>query len=159
VHTGYGRLTSAQASRRCWPGLLGRPVPTLQTSQGVRATINGQLIDPARVRRYLERAFGRALAAVQGALEALAQAYPRDQLAARAHPPYEQLRPAVPEGTKGWGAKGDLSLDAIRALVDEVHMSSKKTRVDLGSQDRLIAEARRHQAQQEKTYRGQALKM
>ena len=38
-------------------------------------------------------------------------------------------------------------------------MSSKKTPLELDSQDRIIAEARRHQAQQEKTYRGQALKM
>jgi hypothetical protein len=38
-------------------------------------------------------------------------------------------------------------------------MSSKQTPQDLDSQNRLIAEARRHQAQQEKTYRGQALKM
>ena len=83
----------------------------------VRATIKGQPIDPASVRRYLARAFGRELAAVQAALEALAQAYPPAQLAARAYPLSEQFRPAVPEGTKGWGAKGDLSLDAIRALV------------------------------------------
>jgi HNH endonuclease len=38
-------------------------------------------------------------------------------------------------------------------------MSSKNTRSDLASQDQLIAEARRHQAAQEKTYRGQALKL
>jgi HNH endonuclease len=38
-------------------------------------------------------------------------------------------------------------------------MPLKKTPADLGSQDRLIAEVRRHQAQMEKTYRGQALKL
>ena len=38
-------------------------------------------------------------------------------------------------------------------------MSPKKTRVDLESQDRLITEVRRHQAQQEQTYRGHALKL
>jgi hypothetical protein len=37
-------------------------------------------------------------------------------------------------------------------------MSPKPTRSYLDSQDQLIAEARRHQAEQEKTYRGQALK-
>jgi hypothetical protein len=97
--------------------VLGRAVPVVQTSQGVRATVKGQPVNPASVRRYLERAFGRDLAAVRVALEALAQAYPPDQLAARAYALYEQFRPAVPEGTKGWGAKGDLRLDAIRALV------------------------------------------
>jgi hypothetical protein len=97
--------------------VLGRAVPVVQTSQGVRATVKGQPVDPASVRRYLERAFGRDFAAVRLALEALAKAYPPDQLAARAYTLYEQFRPAVPEGTKGWGAKGDLRLDAIRALV------------------------------------------
>ena len=38
-------------------------------------------------------------------------------------------------------------------------MSSKKTRSDLDSQDRIVAEARRNQAQREKTYRAQALRI
>ena len=96
--------------------VLGRAVPVVQTGQGVRATIKGQPIEPANVRRYLARAFGREHAAVLAALEALAQAYPPDHLAARAYALYEQFRPAVPEGKKGWGAKGELRLDAIHAL-------------------------------------------
>jgi len=36
-------------------------------------------------------------------------------------------------------------------------MPSKKTASTVESQNQLIAEARRHQAQQEQTYRGQAL--
>jgi hypothetical protein len=101
--------------------VLGRAVPAVQTSEGLRATANGQPIDPARARRYLDRAFGRDLAAVQMALEALAQAYPQEQLAARAYALYAQFRPAVPEGVKGWGAKGELRLDAIRALARKGH--------------------------------------
>ena len=38
-------------------------------------------------------------------------------------------------------------------------MSSKKTSSDSNRQDQIVAEARRHQAQQENTYRAQALKM
>ena len=38
-------------------------------------------------------------------------------------------------------------------------MSSKKTPSDIDRQDQIVAEARRHQAQQEKTYRAQALKL
>jgi hypothetical protein len=68
----------------------------------------GSLFEPVRVRRDL--------AAVQVALEALAQAYPPAQLAARASALYEQFRPAVPDGVKGWGAKGELRLDGMRAL-------------------------------------------
>ena len=38
-------------------------------------------------------------------------------------------------------------------------MPLKKTPTDLDSQERLITEVRRHQAEQERTYRGQALKL
>src|SRR5213592_2737238 len=38
-------------------------------------------------------------------------------------------------------------------------MASQKTRADIDRQDQIVAEARRHQAQQERTYRGQALKL
>ena len=38
-------------------------------------------------------------------------------------------------------------------------MPSKQTRSDLDSRDRMIAEVRRHQAEREKTYRAQALKL
>ena len=38
-------------------------------------------------------------------------------------------------------------------------MSSKKTPSDIDRQDQIVAEARRHQAQQAQTYRAQALKM
>ena len=38
-------------------------------------------------------------------------------------------------------------------------MASKETRADIDRQDQIVAEARRHQAQQEKTYRAQALKL
>ena len=38
-------------------------------------------------------------------------------------------------------------------------MSLKKTRADIDRQDPIVAEARRHQAQREQTYRAQAFKM
>jgi hypothetical protein len=49
-------------------------------------------------------------------MEDLAKAYPPEQLAARAYTLYEQFRPDVPEGKKGWGAAGQLDLDYIRSL-------------------------------------------
>ena len=49
-------------------------------------------------------------------MEKLAKAYKPHELAARAYALYEQFRPTIPEGTKGWGAKGELDLDAIRTL-------------------------------------------
>jgi hypothetical protein len=33
-----------------------------------------------------------------------------------AYPLYEQFRPEIPEGTKGWGAKGELDLGLVASL-------------------------------------------
>jgi hypothetical protein len=99
--------------------LLHRRVLVIRTDQGVRATIKGQPIDPAGVRRYLAQKFGHALTDVQAAMEALAKAYPPAQLVAHAYALYEQFRPHIPEGKQGWGAAGQLDLDQIRALGEE----------------------------------------
>jgi hypothetical protein len=66
----------------------------------------------------LESKFGQDLADVQAAMEALAEAYEPEQLAAKAYSLYEQFRPDIPEGKKGWGAKGELDLDYIRSLAE-----------------------------------------
>ncbi len=96
--------------------ILGRSVPAMQTPHGVRATAKGKPLDPGSVQRYLDQKFGPNLKEAQAAMEKLAKAYQPDELAARAYALYEQFRPTVPEGTQGWGAKGELDLDAIRAL-------------------------------------------
>ncbi len=101
--------------------LLHRPVPAVRTPQGLRATAKDQPIEPQSVQRYLERSFGAQLPEAQRALEELAQAYPPDRLAERAYELYEDFRPAIPEGVKGWGAKGSLKLDAIRTLAKHAH--------------------------------------
>ena len=49
-------------------------------------------------------------------MEELAKAYKPDELAAKAYSLYEKFRPAIPEGERGWGAKGELGLDYIRSL-------------------------------------------
>ena len=96
--------------------VLGRSVPSITTKDGVRATLKGQPIDSKRVRRYLAQKFGEDLANVWAAMAALAKAYPPEELAAQAYALYERFRPEVPEGKKGWGAAGQLDLDAIRSL-------------------------------------------
>jgi hypothetical protein len=96
--------------------LLGRSVPAVQTPQGVRATAKGKPLDPSGVQRYLQQKFGQDLADVQAAMEKLAKACKPDELAAKAYALYEQFRPTIPEGTQGWGAKGELVLDTIRKL-------------------------------------------
>jgi hypothetical protein len=49
----------------------------------------------------------------------LAKAFPPEQLMQHAFALYEKFRPAIPEGVKGWGAKGNLDLDRIRSLALE----------------------------------------
>lgn len=97
-------------------GVLGRSVPVTRTEQGVRAVAKGEPIDPASVGRYLEKKFGDDLPEVQAAMRALAQAYDPQELESRAYGLYEEFRPRIPEGKKGWGAAGELDLDHIRSL-------------------------------------------
>jgi hypothetical protein len=81
-------------------------VPTMNTGHGLRATRQDQPIDPRGATRYVQQKFGAALPDVRAAMEALARAFPPEQLAAKAYALYEQFRPAIPEGTRGWGAAG-----------------------------------------------------
>lgn len=96
--------------------LMGRHIPVSGKGAALRATLKGEAVDPAAVRRYLEGKFGAELGAVRGAFQALAAALPPARLAATAYDLYEKFRPAIPEGTRGWGAKGTLDLNLIRAL-------------------------------------------
>lgn len=99
-----------------WIELCGRPVPAKNTEDGVRAVHGAQTIEPESARRYLESKFGDALNAVRTALEKLAKSYPPKELAERGFGLYERFRPAIPEGVKGWGAKGNLDLGLIEQL-------------------------------------------
>ncbi len=96
--------------------LLGRPVPTVRTADGRRAAIKGKAITPESVETYLEQKFGDNLQPARAAMGALAKAYTPRQLEAQAYDLYERFRPEIPEGKKGWGAKGELDLDQVRSL-------------------------------------------
>ena len=96
--------------------LLSRAVPAVHTKEGLRALEKDKPSDPAAVERYLESKFGDALADARGAMVLLAKSRPPKALAAEAFHLYEQFRPSVPAGTRGWGAKGKLDLEAIRKL-------------------------------------------
>jgi hypothetical protein len=99
--------------------LLHRQVSVISTEHGMRATAKGQLIAPESVRHYLAQKFGYELADAQAAMDALVKAYPPDQLATQAYALYEQFRPEIPEGKRGWGAAGQLDLDYIRSLAEK----------------------------------------
>lgn len=96
--------------------LLGRGVPVVKTREGFRAAINGEEIAPESVETYLEQKFKDDLADTRAAMETLAKAHTPSQLAGKAYGLYERFRPNIPEGAKGWGAKGELDLGYIRSL-------------------------------------------
>jgi hypothetical protein len=108
-----------ERGERFWVEVLGRPVPATNTEDGIRAVRGRNPIDPDSVRRYLSDKFGDDLKAARSAMQKLAKAYRPQELAHDAYPLYERFRPAIPEGLKGWGAKGDLDLGLIRRLAKE----------------------------------------
>jgi hypothetical protein len=96
--------------------LLGRVVPAVATSDGIRAVTKGKPVDPESVTAYLTSKFGDDLPAAQVAMRKLARRYKSADLAGVAYRLYEQFRPGVPEGKKGWGAVGRLDLSLIEGL-------------------------------------------
>lgn len=98
--------------------VLGRDVPAVKTPGGLRAAIKGEAIHAGSVEAYLEKKFGAELKETRAAMEKLAKAYTPKQLEKKAYDLYERFRPEIPEGKKGWGAKGELDLDYIRSLAE-----------------------------------------
>ncbi|MFT3893050.1 MAG: hypothetical protein QM730_15585 [Anaerolineales bacterium] len=96
--------------------LLGRGIPVVKTSKGMRAAVKGDEISPDSVETYLEQKFKDDLEEARSAMEKLAKSFTPKQLESQAYGLYEKFRPEIPEGTKGWGAKGELDLEYIRSL-------------------------------------------
>jgi hypothetical protein len=71
------------------------------------------------VERYLESKFGESLGTARAAMRDLAKAFRPEQLLRNGFSLYEEFRPAIPEGVRGWGAKGNLDIDRIRSLALE----------------------------------------
>jgi len=103
-------------AKEIWIELLGRHVPAINTTDGIRAVNKAKPVDPGGVERYLEGKFGEALPAVRAAMNTAAKAFKPEQLAGEAFRLYEEFRPGIPEGVSGWGAKGELDLNRLRAL-------------------------------------------
>ena len=96
--------------------VLGRSVPVVDTRDGLRAVDGDKPISPESVERYLKGRFGDALPQVRRAFEDLAASYSPEELKQRAYALYETFRPSIPEGTKGWGAQGELDLATVEKL-------------------------------------------
>jgi hypothetical protein len=116
-----------------WIEVCGRPVPAQNTDDGIRAVKGGQAIEPDGVRRYLEGKFGDDLARVQSAMQRLAKSYQPQELAENAFRLYERFRPAIPEGVRGWGAKGELDLGLIGRLGKERVAAKRATKGKKGA--------------------------
>ena len=114
---GKGELArERKPDERYFIEILGRPVPVMNTEQGIRAMNKDVPVEPDSVQRYLEKKFGESLDDVRSAMQELARSYKPEQLARLAYSLYEKFRPKIPEGVKGWGAAGDLDLALIRSL-------------------------------------------
>jgi len=98
--------------------ILGRGVPAVKTAHGLRAAIDGKPIYAESVETYLQQKFGDDFDEARAAMEKLAKAYTPKQLESKAYDLYEKFRPEIPEGKRGWGAKGELDLDYIRSLAE-----------------------------------------
>ena len=96
--------------------ICGRSVPAVNTEGGVRAMEKDKPMQPQSVERYLETKFGSELPDVEKVMTELAESYPPEELGRKAFALYEKFRPMVPDGTRGWGAQGDLHLKQIRDL-------------------------------------------
>jgi hypothetical protein len=96
--------------------VLGRGVPVVKTPRGLRAAVKGETIHAGSVESYLQKKFGDDLDEARTAMQKLAKVYTPKQLEKKAYDLYERFRPEIPEGKKGWGAKGELDLDYIRSL-------------------------------------------
>jgi hypothetical protein len=105
-----------KAGRPEFVEVLGRGVPVVKTPRGLRAAIKGEAIHAGSVEAYLKQKFGEDLDDARKAMEKLAKAYTPKQLENKAYDLYEKFRPEIPEGKRGWGAKGELDLDYIRSL-------------------------------------------
>src|ERR1035441_7954786 len=99
--------------------ICGRPVPAINTADGVRAVNKNKPVEPEAAERYLKSKFGDGLGAAQKAMRDLARAFQPAQLAEKSFRMYEMFRPSVPEGVPGWGVKGELDLDYIRSLASK----------------------------------------
>jgi hypothetical protein len=96
--------------------LVGKEIRLVADADGVllAAGGDGKPAPAAPVKNYIARAFGVRLPEVEKAMKELAAGLPADELNRVGFKLYEAFRPEVPEGTKGWGAKGELRLDRIR---------------------------------------------
>jgi len=110
------RLQKLGAGTTLHVDLLHRAVPITSTPDGLRALSKDRPISPASVGHYLESKFGENLGLVRRVMVKLVNSMPAEKIAELAYRLYEEFRPAIPAGIKGWGAAGELDLELIERL-------------------------------------------
>jgi hypothetical protein len=97
--------------------IIGQSVGVVWTKEGMRACDDRRFaISSMAVVTYLERAFGAAYSRVYLAMHEVAQSFDDPaELDSRAYDIYTAFRPQIPKGAIGWGAKGTLDIQRIRA--------------------------------------------
>lgn len=111
-----GEAGEPTAGERVYVSLMGRAIPSVREGKSLRAAEKGKPADPEAVRRYLKSKFGDNLQAAESALRELAASFPPDELEQAAYGLYQQFRPEIPKGKKGWGVEGELDLERVRKL-------------------------------------------
>jgi len=99
----------------CTVHLLGRDIAVVEGPKGLRAAEDGKPASARSAHAYVEKAFGAHLAKAEAAMRRLAESLPPEELNRGGFRLYEQFRPEVPPGARGWGAKGVLDLARIEA--------------------------------------------
>jgi hypothetical protein len=115
-HVDAGLPKKQEPGEEFWVELMNRSIPAQRTAHGIRAVDKDKPVEPQGVERYLSEKFGAVLADVREAMASLAASFGPDELAVNAFSLYERFRPAIPEGVRGWGAKGVLNLKKILSL-------------------------------------------
>ena len=103
--------------------VLARTDPSDRTGSGrAFAAAGAGVAKPASAAAYLRRAFGERLPAATAALRRLAAAVPAAELQRPgvAYRLYCRIRPEVPLGVAGWGARGAFDVAAVDALAEQL---------------------------------------
>jgi hypothetical protein len=90
--------------------------------------LGDEVVEPEKVEAYLKRSFGDDLVRVRSAMTDLAGRVDPAELARQAYGLYEQFRPSVPAGVRGWGARGELDLGLLRSLGPHPSPAPRKVR-------------------------------
>lgn len=115
-----GGEDAASTKPRDTARLLGKEVALTHDADGIVLADagGGKPGAAAPVAAYVIKAFGNRLAETRAAMEELAGRFEPGELNRIGFRLYEAFRPEVPGDMRGWGAKGELDLQKIRAAAE-----------------------------------------